>query len=163
MQEKILGIDIGATSVKFAELEPGGGLSGRGAERVHSESNEALIEQLAAIVARPEFAGAKAVGIGSPGPLNLESGTIIASANMPAIRECHVINALSDLFPHHRFRLDNDANAATLGEKSFGAGKGLGDFAVFTLGTGVGGGCIFGGKLQRGIDGNFFEVGQIFL
>lgn len=157
---QILGIDIGATTVKYGLLTDGK-LTHRAAEKVEAESNAALIAQLSRIVGRSEFGAVKAVGIGSPGPLNLDSGTIVASANMPAIRDCELLPLLRANFTDKSFRLDNDANAATLGEKFFGAGKGLGDFAVFTLGTGVGGGCIFNGSLQRGINGNFFEVGHI--
>lgn len=158
--EKILGIDIGATSVKYAMLA-NGRLSHRGAEKVAADSNASLIAQLAKAIAAPEFAECTAVGIGSPGPLDLESGTILASANMPQIRDCQLLPELKKQFPTKAFSLDNDANAATLGEKYFGAGKTLGDFSVFTLGTGVGGGCIFNGRLQRGRNGNFFEVGHV--
>lgn len=157
----ILGIDIGATSIKYALLDAAGNLEHRGSEAVASASNRELIEQLAAIVARPEFARCVAVGIGSPGPLDLAGGVILASANMPGVKNCPLVPELMTRFPGKQFRLDNDANAATLGEWFFGAGKGLRNLAVFTLGTGVGGGCVFGGKLQRGFNGNFFEVGHM--
>ncbi|GAB4444553.1 MAG: ROK family protein [Turneriella sp.] len=157
----ILGIDIGATSIKFASLLATGELVSRGSEPVASGSNEQLIGQLAGIVARPEFAECTAVGIGSPGPLDLSGGVIVASANMPGVKNCPLVPELSKRFSGKQFRLDNDANAATLGEWFFGAGKGAVDLAVFTLGTGVGGGCVFNGRLQRGFNGNFFEVGHI--
>lgn len=159
--EKILGIDIGATTIKYAMLSPGGKLGGRSAEAVAADSNAALVAQIAAVISKPEFVACTAVGIGSPGPLDLDKGIILSSANMPNIRACHIVAELQTLFPAKSIRLDNDANAATLGEKYFGAGKALGDFCVFTLGTGVGGGCIFGGRLQRGKNGNFFEVGHL--
>jgi glucokinase len=157
----ILGIDIGATSIKFAALTASGELVSRGSEPVASGSNEQLIGQLVGIVARREFAECTAVGIGSPGPLDLAGGVILASANMPGVQNCALVPELNHRFPGKQFRLDNDANAATLGEWFFGAGKGARDLAVFTLGTGVGGGCVFGGRLQRGYNGNFFEVGHI--
>jgi glucokinase len=157
----VLGIDIGATSIKFAALDSTGALAHHGSEPVASRSNQELIGQIAAIIARPEFADCIAVGIGSPGPLDLKGGVILSSANMPGVQNCALIPELHKSFPGKQFRLDNDANAATLGEWFFGAGKGHSDFAVFTLGTGVGGGCVFQGKLQRGFNGNFFEVGHI--
>lgn len=157
----ILGIDIGATSIKLALLDASGSLAHRVSEPVASGSNEALIDQLSAIVRRPEFARCKRVGIGSPGPLDLAAGVIVASANMPGVNHCPLLPELSTRFPDRQFRLENDANAATLGEWFFGPGKGLSDFAVITLGTGVGGGCVFQGRLQRGFNGNFFEVGHI--
>jgi glucokinase len=161
MHAKILGIDIGATTVKYAELNEIRSLSGRGVQKVASEENAALVRQLAGIIALPEFSGCTAVGIGSPGPLDIERGVIIGSANMPQIRDCEVIPELKKIFPQKAIRLDNDANVATLGAQFFGAGKGLSDFAVLTLGTGVGGGCIYEKKLRRGLNGNFFEVGHI--
>ncbi len=158
---KILGIDIGATTIKYGQLTAGSGLSGRCTEKVAADSNTALVAQIASAVSRSDFAECTAVGIGSPGPLDLEQGIILSSANMPQIQNCNLLAELKKQFPAKSFRLDNDANAATLGEKHFGAGKTLGDFCVFTLGTGVGGGCIFDGRLQRGRNGNFFEVGHI--
>ena len=99
--EKVLGIDIGATSVKYAMLA-NGRLSHRGAEKVAADSNASLIAQLAKAIAAPEFAECTAVGIGSPGPLDLESGTILASANMPQIRDCQLLPELKKQFPTDR-------------------------------------------------------------
>lgn len=161
MQGRILGIDIGATTVKYASVSPDGNLIAKGVEPVASVGNGEFVEQLAAIIARSDFAGIRQVGIGSPGPLDLDSGTIIASANMPGIQNLQLLAELGAKFPDKVIRLENDANAATLGEKIFGAGRAFSDFAVLTLGTGVGGGCVFGGKLQRGYRGNFFEVGHV--
>lgn len=158
---KILGIDIGATTIKYAMLSVNSGLSGRSVERVASESNRALMTQIAEAIGKPEFSECTAVGIGSPGPLDLERGIIISSANMPEIKDCRLVEELTKQFPSKMFQLENDANAATLGEKFFGAARNIGDFSLFTLGTGVGGGCVFNGKLQRGKNGNFFEVGHI--
>ncbi len=161
MQQRILGIDIGATSVKFAALDAENKLSARLAVPVAAASNTEFIEQIAAIIAKPEYADCDRIGIGSPGPLDLDTGVVLASANMPGVKNCALVQQLKEKFPQKSIRLENDANAATLGEQFFGAGQGLGDFAVMTLGTGVGGGCIFGGRLQRGFKGNFFEVGHV--
>lgn len=158
---RILGIDIGATSVKFAAVDDAGNLSGREAVTVAAASNDEFVKQIAAIIAKEEFNDCERVGIGSPGPLDLDTGVIIQSANMPGVKNCALVQQLKEAFPQKFIRLENDANAATLGEKFFGLGKGKSDFAVMTLGTGVGGGCVFGGRLQRGYKGNFFEVGHV--
>lgn len=157
----ILGIDIGATSVKFGKLENAATLSARGSEPIRAESNAQFVEQLASIVARPEFADCRFVGIGSPGPLDAQVGMIIESANMPQVKNCALVSELQNYFPQKKIRLENDANAAALGEFFFGHGKNLNNLAVLTLGTGVGGGCIFNGRLERGYKSNFFEVGHI--
>jgi glucokinase len=161
MQDKILGIDIGATTVKYGALHNGGSIMSKGTAVVASGTNASLINQLAEIISLDAFANCAAIGIGSPGPLDLSRGTIVSSANMPQIRDCPLVPELQKRFPDKKFRLDNDANAATLGEKHFGLGRGLTNFAVFTLGTGVGGGCIFENQLRRGLNGNFFEVGHL--
>lgn len=162
-QSRILGIDIGATSIKFAALADRRTLSKPASQPIHAASNADLVKQLTQIIGAPEYADCDQVGIGSPGPLDIDRGVIVASANMPKIRNLAILVELRSQFPGKEFRLDNDANAATLGEKFFGAGKGLENFAVFTLGTGVGGGCIYANKLQRGFNGNFFEVGHVFV
>lgn len=159
----ILGIDIGATSIKYAALSHERILTPRKSQAVQAATNADLIQQLTQIIADPEFTNCDRVGIGSPGPLDINHGIILASANMPHLKNLAIVEELKKQFPRKQFRLDNDANAATLGEKYFGAGKGMQDFAVFTLGTGVGGGCVFEGKLRRGYNGNFFEVGHVFV
>lgn len=162
-QSSILGIDIGATSIKFGALVHGQVLSHRQSVPVHAKSNEDLLNQLTQIISDPKYVDCDRVGIGSPGPLDLSRGVIIASANMPNLRELALVDELKKQFPGREIRLENDANAATLGAQFFGAGKGIENFAVFTLGTGVGGGCVFENKLRRGYNGNFFEVGHVFV
>ncbi|HRP69865.1 MAG TPA: ROK family protein, partial [Turneriella sp.] len=157
----ILGIDIGATTVKFATLNAAGVLGERRALPIASQSNAAFIEQLISIVEDAAFSQCQSVGIGSPGPLDLERGCILSSANMPQIKNLEVIALLKNKFPTKIIRLDNDATCATLGQKFFGVAKTWEDFAVFTLGTGVGGGAFFHNRLERGYKGNFFEVGHI--
>jgi len=163
MSERILGIDIGATSIKFGAVDRNGIVTNRNSEAVAAQSNETLIDQLHRIIARDEFIGIGQVGIGSPGPLDLSRGMIVASANMPRIRDLEVVALLKKQFPQKDIRLDNDANAATLGAQYFGAGKNVENFTLFTLGTGVGGGCVYERKLRRGLNGNFFEVGHVFV
>jgi glucokinase len=158
---KILGIDIGATTVKFAALDAEGRLGQRSVLPIAASGNEAFLDQLAGIIGDAAFADCDRIGIGSPGPLDTDGGIIIFSANMPHVRDCKVVPELKKRFPQKEIRLDNDANAATLGEKFFGAGKGVANFAVFTLGTGVGGGCVYENKLYQGYKGNFFEVGHM--
>jgi glucokinase len=105
MRGRILGIDIGATTVKFAALEADGTLADRGVLPVASTDNAAFIDQLVSIVARPEFADCDRVGIGSPGPLDLDSGTIIASANMPGVKDLKLVAELKNRYPPARIQV----------------------------------------------------------
>jgi glucokinase len=125
-----------------------------------STDNAEFIDQLVSIVARPEFADCDRVGIGSPGPLDLDSGNHHCVGKYARCQRSEARRRIKVATPGKEFRLENDANAATLGEKYFGAGKALGDFAVLTLGTGVGGGCIWR-QIAEGFSGNFFEVGHV--
>lgn len=161
MQYPILGIDIGATTVKHALLQDTGFLTSKGTQKIRAASNAEFISQLQEIVSLAAYQDARAVGIGSPGPLDSEKGAIISSANLPAIKDCAIVGELEIFFPDKIFRLDNDANAATLGARFFGKAKDKADFALFTLGTGVGGGCFWQNQLVRGYRGNAFEVGHI--
>ncbi|MBV6493738.1 MAG: N-acetyl-D-glucosamine kinase [Turneriella sp.] len=157
----ILGIDIGATSIKFARLDSQGNLGKTRAYPIDAHSNSAFIQQIIKIIADGEFENTNSVGIGSPGPLDIEQGIILSSANMPHLKGVKLVEELTKKFPQKKIRLDNDANCATLGQKFFGLAKRSETFSVFTLGTGVGGGFFWKGKLERGYKGNFFEVGHI--
>ena len=105
-----------------------------------------------------------AIGIGSPGPLDIHKGVILESANLPLLKDVELITQLKkyyslDNFTNHIF-LQNDANCAALGQDYFGLGNKYQTYAVITLGTGIGGGLIFEKKLFNGFNGNGFEVGH---
>lgn len=100
----------------------------------------------------------KAIGIGSPGPLNIKEGLIVSPPNLP-IRNFNIVDKIKSEFKLPTF-LDNDANAATLGEYIFGAGKGTENMIYITASTGVGGGAILNGKIYRGSTSNALEIGH---
>ena len=104
-----------------------------------------------------ELAG---IGIGSPGPLDPFEGIILSPENLPAWRNVPLKRIFEDEFGI-RTTIDNDGNVAALGEQWKGAGEGVDDFLCVTLGTGIGGGAICGGKLLKGFNGNAAEIGHI--
>jgi glucokinase len=103
-----------------------------------------------------EFSG---VGVGSPGPLDRKTGTVISTPNLGwrnfPLRDL-VGNAVQ--LPA---TLDNDANAATYGEWWLGAGKGAKVLIGLTLGTGIGGGIVFDGELYHGVTDTAAEIGHM--
>jgi len=102
------------------------------------------------------------IGIGSPGPMSHRRGLIINPGNLPCMKD----TPLRDIVTERtgiKTTLDNDANAAAWGEFWAGAGKGVSDFLMFTLGTGVGGGVVVDGKLLRGHFENGSELGHIIV
>jgi glucokinase len=99
-------------------------------------------------------------GIAVPAVLDQSSGRIHKSPNLPALDGTDLARMISDELGLEVF-LENDANAAAIGENWIGASRGAGTSICATLGTGVGGGLIIGGKPYRGIDGTAGEIGHI--
>ena len=102
----------------------------------------------------------KAIGIGSPGPLDVKNGVIINSANFPSFKNFNIVKPIKEKYNLPTF-LDNDANVATLGEFMFGAGKGTENMVFVTASTGIGGGAVLNGRLYRGNTANALEIGHM--
>lgn len=101
------------------------------------------------------------IGVGAPGPLDVDKGKMIESPNFPKSWHGYSIkDALSDQLGLV-VEIDNDANAAALGELWVGGGQGIDDFIVLTIGTGIGGGIIANGKIVRGSGGLGAEFGHM--
>ncbi len=101
-----------------------------------------------------------AIGIGSPGPLSTKTGIVIDAPNLNNWVNVPLRDLVQKHFKTNVF-LDNDANAAAYGEFWVGAGKGIDNLMVITLGTGIGGGMFIDGKLYRGPDDTSGEIGHI--
>jgi glucokinase len=99
------------------------------------------------------------LGVASPGPLSQARGVILSTPNMPGWEEYPLIARLREEF-HCPTVLENDANAACLGEALFGAGRGHRFVAYFTISTGIGGGFAQDGRVFHGADGNAAEFGH---
>ena len=159
-----IGIDIGGTSIKGAAVDS----NGRVYEKfsmpfIKGEPGEITIRKLAEIVKEYIYAQSLekkivGIGIGSPGTLDIKNG-IVNYANNLGWNELHVADIMHETLPYP-IRLTNDANAASLGEAKFGAGKAYETIIMLTLGTGVGGGIIINGKLFEGNEGKGGELGH---
>lgn len=95
-----------------------------------------------------------------PGTVNVEKGIILKAPNVPSLNGFRISATLKDELNLPCF-LENDANAATVGESWLGASKDVLNSILVTLGTGVGGGIIIDGKVLRGADGTAGEIGHI--
>lgn len=106
----------------------------------------------------------KSMGIGAPNA-NYLSGCIEYAPNLKWAHDCKV--PLAEMFSKAlgglKVSITNDANAAAIGEMTFGAAKGMKDFIVLTLGTGVGSGIVCGGQMVYGHDGNAGELGHVIV
>jgi len=99
------------------------------------------------------------VGIGAPGSIRAARGTVVAPPNLPGWTEVAMVEPVSRAVGTP-VTLDNDANAAAVGEFWCGAGRGTRDMAMLTLGTGIGGGVVLSGTLWRGRNENAGELGH---
>jgi glucokinase len=100
-----------------------------------------------------------AIGYGTPGPMSHEEGIVYASPNLPGWENIP-LRAKFSAATGLPVTLDNDANVAAYGEFIAGAGKGTRDMVMLTLGTGIGGGIVIDGQLQRGAFDNAAEIGH---
>jgi glucokinase len=162
----ILGIDIGGTSVKF------GIVSGEGQIIHHQKFDTAewvnhhgFIESLIAEIknCRVSFPEIKGVGIGFPGLLSADRRKVIMLPNIPSVENVPVMDLLEKELPGLLIKIENDAKCAVLGEYHFGENKGLDNFMLIALGTGVGSGAIINRKIFLGARGNAMEIGHIYL
>ena len=101
-----------------------------------------------------------AVSVVVPGTVNAEDGVVVKAPNVPCLDGFRLAAALESELEWPAI-LENDANAAAVGEMWQGAGRGYRTIICVTLGTGVGGGIILEGKLWRGVDGSAAEIGHI--
>jgi glucokinase len=160
----VAGIDIGGTKIALA-LAAG---DGRIVEQTRfptriEEGPHRIVEQALKEIGRMlERTGARlaAVGIGCGGPLDRGRGLILSPPNLPGWDEFPVV-ALVEERLGARACLDNDANAAALGEHRYGAGRGYEDLVYITQSTGIGGGVIVRGRLVHGIYDGAGEVGHM--
>lgn len=118
------------------------------------------VAEISSINPQLEIAG---IGIGAPNG-NYYSGTIEHAPNLPFVGVIELVKRMQAEFPEiSPIRLTNDANAAALGEMIYGGGKGMKNFVMITLGTGLGSGIIVNGDLVYGADGFAGEVGHTTL
>lgn len=159
-----IGIDLGGTSVKSGIVSGNGKIVKKiSIETKAEEGPKAVIKQIKKSVKlllegnRRKIEG---IGIGAPGTIEIKKGTVENPPNFPGWGRIHLGSILEHEFGM-KTRAENDANAAAIGEMIFGAGKKLQNFILVTLGTGVGGGLILGGKLFRGESGGAGEIGHM--
>ncbi len=161
MKDVIIGIDLGGTNCRFGVVSKSGEILKQEMLPVSSDrSHKGIVEFLSSNCKRLS-SGAKllGVGVGAPGIVDFEKGAILRSPHYPewlgfSLRDelqkkcgCKVV-------------LDNDANMIASGEAWKGAGRGLKNFIMLTIGTGIGGGIVIDGKIFRGDHGFAGEIGH---
>ena len=165
MEKKyVVGVDLGGTKIYTALVDLEGNIvKEKDLETLAEQGEEAvagrIINTIDFVIEGVDKELIKAIGIGSPGPLDAKKGIIIETANLP-FKNFEIVKVIKERYNLPTY-LDNDANVATLGEFVFGAGKGTENMVYVTVSTGVGGGAIINGKLYRGNTANALEVGHM--
>jgi len=159
-----VGVDIGGSNIKIGMVSQGGKIiykhsiktkPGEGPQKVIENINTGIHAVLNNTKVHID-----GIGIGCPGTVDPEKGTVENPPNLHGWRKVNLSRTISMEFEKDVF-LENDANAAAVGELIFGNGKKINSFILVTLGTGVGGGIVINRKLYRGEFGAAGEVGHI--
>ncbi len=159
-----VGVDLGGTNIKIGLVEANGKISKKiSVDSCASEGPERVLSQIkSGINLITENCKGKiiGIGIGAPGAVKLKKGTVENPPNFPGWNKVHVGNILKKEFKCDVY-VENDANAAAIGELTYGSGRKYKSFVMVTLGTGVGSGIIFNKEIFRGDAGIAGEIGHV--
>jgi glucokinase len=163
----VLAIDIGGTKLAAGVVDTDGRMLSRG--EVPTLATEGLEPVLGRIVglgrellSRPEIAGVRVqrIGVGCAGPVDIKAGLVFRPPNLPGWTRVPLTDHIQRSLGLPTV-LENDANAAALGEFRYGAGKGARSIVYMTVSTGIGGGIILDGKVWHGVKDAAGEIGHI--
>jgi len=166
MSNFAIGVDLGGTNLRIAAVDEQGRLMEKvtlgtktvlGRDHVLNDMCEAIRHMSDKYKGAGKLLG---VGIGVPGIIDMQTGMMRESPNLPGWADYPVRSEIEKRLGAPVI-LENDANVAALGEKWLGAGRHVGDMAMLTLGTGVGGGLVLGGKIWHGMTGMAGEFGHM--
>jgi glucokinase len=159
---RFVGLDFGGTNVKGGAITEQGDVLAERSIPIHLEGGSADVLDRSAKLAR-DLGVADSLGVGIAGLLDRSRGVLVESPNLTQMNGVDVVGGLAGRLglARENVSLENDAKCAALGEQWLGAGRGKQDFIVVTLGTGIGGGLVLGGKLFRGPAGNAGEIGHV--
>lgn len=162
----VVAVDLGGTQIRTAILRGATLLSRVGMLTGENPTPQRIIPRIfqavdlaleQANVTLTQIAG---IGIAAPGPLNSYTGVVYAPPNLPGWENVPLRTLFEERFPVPIF-VENDANAAGLGEYMFGAGRGSRNIVYLTISTGIGGGVITDGKILEGTNGTAAELGHM--
>jgi glucokinase len=160
-----IGVDLGGTNLRAAAIDSQGKMLDKiaGNTALQAGRDAVLDDMVQSIEKLRATLGAhnlKGVGIGLPGFILIDKGIIVGSNNMPEFENYPVRDEIEKRLGA-KVILENDANAAAMGEQWMGAGRNVDDLVLLTLGTGIGGGIIIGGRVLHGQLGMAGELGHL--
>ena len=167
MGRVVIGVDLGGTNLRTALLSPAGDILEKHKEPTHASDGwkKVVARLIDNIKGQRESAGKRgltvaAAGVGVPGVIQSDRGIVVKSPNFPDWNNLPIKDALEEAL-NLPVTVENDANAAALGEQWRGAGRGITSMILLTLGTGVGGGIILNNHVWQGADGMAGELGHM--
>jgi glucokinase len=163
----VIGVDLGGTNMRTALVGRDGNVLDKHSEETRSaEGHEKVISKLIGNIERQRANAGRhgreifAVGVGAPGVIHEQTGVVVKSPNFPDWNNLPLKQTLERSL-NLPVIIENDANAAALGEQWRGAAKDIGSLIFLTLGTGVGGGIVLNSRIWHGADGMAGEVGHM--
>ncbi|HEX9775052.1 MAG TPA: ROK family protein [Actinomycetota bacterium] len=158
-----IGVDVGGTKIAAGVVDATGNVILRRQIQTEAADERAVVAGIVKVCRELQASapGALALGVGAAGLVDHERGVVINAPNI-SWRNVHLRAMLQDRL-NLRVAVDNDANVAALGEALYGAGRGAGDQVMVTVGTGVGGGLVIGGRIYRGARGLGAEIGHMVI
>jgi glucokinase len=166
MSRFAIGVDLGGTNLRVAAINENGGLFDqlsflteveKGREDVVDRLSKGILQLVERWKDIYQLAG---IGVGIPGILKMKEGILVASPNLPGWENFNIRAQIARRL-NSPFYLENDANAAALGEKWIGSGRACDHLCFLTMGTGIGGGLILNGKIWHGVAGMAAELGHV--
>lgn len=159
-----IGVDLGGTNIKIGIVSEKGKLVKSLSVKTEAEGGPKkvisnIVKGIDEILSKNKLK-IQGIGVGCPGVVNIKKGVVENAPNLPGWKNIKLGPILKNKFGY-KIHLENDANAAAIGELIFGAGKKFDSFVMVTLGTGVGGGIVFNKKIFRGEFGAAGEIGHI--
>ena len=159
-----VGVDLGGTNIKIGIVSDKGKLVKSISIKTEADCGPKtvianIIKGVETIISKNKLK-IQGIGIGCPGVVSIKKGIVENAPNLPGWKNVKLGPIIKEKFSY-RVHLENDANAAAIGELMFGAGKKFDSFVMVTLGTGVGGGIVFNKKIFRGEFGAAGEIGHI--
>ena len=159
-----IGVDLGGTNIKIGIVTDKGKLIKKTSVKTEAEAGPKKVisniqKGIEEILIQNKYK-IQGIGIGCPGVVSTKKGIVESAPNLPGWKNIKLGPIIKNKFDY-KIHLENDANAAAIGELIFGAGKKLESFIMVTLGTGVGGGIVFNKKIFRGEFGAAGEIGHI--
>jgi len=156
-----IGVDVGGTKILAGVVTREGEVVRRHERATPQDAQETVVSELEAAVSELMTPEVAAIGFGIPSPIDQRRGVVVQCVNLP-LTDFPLRDHMSNRFSLP-VGLDNDANAAGIGEWRAGVGRGVDEIVMVTLGTGLGGGVISSGKPFRGANGTGVELGHVVI